>query len=140
VAFYAFRAGGELLAVGAIKELDASHDELKSMHTSEAARGRGIGRRMVDHLLAVAAERGYARVSIETGTSEGFAAARALYAGAGFDPCGPFGDYLPSPNSAFMTRSVAAGGGGNAPAVGRRRSASRPSTSAPARTSPPRAP
>lgn len=37
----------------------------------------------------------------------GFAPARALYAGAGFAPCGPFGDYGPSPNSVFMTLRLA---------------------------------
>src|SRR4051812_27246912 len=80
------------------------------MHTVEAARGRGIGRAMVDRLVAVACERGYTRVSLETGAMEAFAAARSLYAAAGFEPCEPFGDYRPSRNSLFMT--LRAGGEG----------------------------
>jgi putative acetyltransferase len=104
ITFFSLRVDGELLGVGAIKWLDSDHAELKSMHTAMAARRRGVGRAIVDHLLAVAAARGVRRVSIETGAGEAFAPARALYAGAGFVPCGPFGDYEASPTSAFMTR------------------------------------
>jgi putative acetyltransferase len=60
---------------------------------------------MVEHLLGVARERGFTRVSIETGSQPAFAPARSLYARAGFEPCEPFGDYTPSPNSTFMTLS-----------------------------------
>jgi putative acetyltransferase len=79
------------------------------MHTAEAARGQGIGRALVDHLVGVARARGYERVSLETGAGPAFAPARRLYASAGFEPCGPFGGYTPSPNSAYMTRSLARG-------------------------------
>ena len=106
VTFFSIRADGELLGVGALKQLDPGHAEVKSMHTATSARRRGVGRAMVDHLLGVAAERGARRVSLETGTMEAFAPARSLYADAGFTPCGPFGDYEESPTSAFMTRSV----------------------------------
>lgn len=103
ITLYSYRRDGELLAVGALKQLDASHGELKSMHTVEAARGRGIGRAMVEHLIAVAQARGLGRVSLETGTMAAFAPARALYTRAGFTECGPFGGYQPSPTSTFMT-------------------------------------
>jgi putative acetyltransferase len=106
VTLFSFRLGGELLGVGALKELDERHAELKSMHTAERARRRGIGRAMLDHLIGVAHDRGFVRVSIETGSMEAFAPARSLYAGAGFEECGPFGDYRPSPNSSFMTLSL----------------------------------
>ena len=103
---FSFRLGDELLAVGALKQLDAHHGELKSMHTAHAARGHGIGRAMVEHLISVARDRGLRRVSIETGTMSAFAPARSLYARTGFTPCDPFGDYRPSPNSTFMTLSL----------------------------------
>jgi len=106
VTFFSFRVEGELLGVGALKQLDERHAELKSMHTAEAARGGGIGRAMLDHLMSVARDRGFRRVSIETGSMAAFAAARSLYASAGFQPCGPFGDYRPSPNSVLMTLSL----------------------------------
>lgn len=106
VTLFSVRRDGELLAVGALKHLDETHVELKSMHTAEPARRLGIARAMLERLLAVARERGYERVSLETGSMSEFAPARALYASAGFEPCGPFADYVLSPNSTFMTRSL----------------------------------
>jgi putative acetyltransferase len=103
VTFFSFRRDGQLLGVGALKQLDGQHAELKSMHTAEAARGQGIGRAVLGHLLSVAHERGYRRVSLETGTMAAFGPARAMYASAGFRPCPPFGDYRVSPNSVCMT-------------------------------------
>lgn len=107
VTLFSVRNDGDLVAVGAIRQLDPDHVEVKAMHTVESARGQGAGRAMLDHLLAVAVERGAVRVSLETGSMEAFAAARALYARAGFVPCDPFGDYEPSPNSTFMTLELA---------------------------------
>ena len=106
VTFFTYRADGELLAIGALKHLDDEHGEVKSMHTAEPARGRGIGRAMLDHLLAVARARGYRRVSLETGSMDAFAPARTLYANAGFELTAPFGDYRVSPNSVCMTLAL----------------------------------
>jgi putative acetyltransferase len=103
VAFYCARNDGVLLGVGALKEIEPEHGELKSMHTVKAARGQGVGRSLVDHLLGLARERGYRRVSLETGTMDAFAPARALYQHAGFESCPPFGDYTVNPHSACMT-------------------------------------
>jgi putative acetyltransferase len=103
LSFFGIRVDGELLGIGALLQLDAEHAEIKSMHTARAARGRGVGRAMVEHLLAVARTRGCRRVSLETGSMDAFAPARALYAAVGFEPCAPFGDYPPSRNSVCMT-------------------------------------
>lgn len=103
VTFFSFRRDGELLGIGALKQLDRHHAELKSMHTEQATRGAGIGRAMLGHLIGVARERGCQRVSLETGTMAAFAPARSLYASAGFIPCEPFASYRPSPSSTFMT-------------------------------------
>ena len=103
ITFCSFRADGELLGVGALKQLDAGHAEIKSMHTTQAARGRGVGRAMLDHLVGLARSRGCGRVSLETGTMTEFAPARALYQSAGFVPCEPFADYQPSEDNCFMT-------------------------------------
>ncbi|MGD0561231.1 MAG: GNAT family N-acetyltransferase [Streptosporangiaceae bacterium] len=103
VTFYSYRDGGRVLAVGALKELDTGHGELKSMHTAAEARGQGLGRAMLTHLLAVARRRGYTRLSLETGSMAGYAPARGLYETAGFRHCAPFASYRPSPNSTFMT-------------------------------------
>jgi putative acetyltransferase len=103
VTFVSYRDGETVLGVAAIKELDAGHAEIKSMHTASEARGRGVGRALLDHLLATARSRGYQRVSLETGTTPGFAAARALYESAGFRPCGPFSDYPVTGDNTFYT-------------------------------------
>jgi putative acetyltransferase len=103
MSFFSIRDAGELLGVGALKQLDELHAEIKSMHTAQAARRRGVGRAMVDHLLAVARARGCRRVSLETGSAAAFAPARALYASVGFETCEPFAEYGPSPNSVCMT-------------------------------------
>lgn len=103
VTLFAARRGGVLLGVGAIKRIDDGHAELKSMHTVAAERGQGVGGAVLDAMLATARERGFAHVSLETGTSEHFAAARALYERAGFVPCGPFGGYRATPDNTYLT-------------------------------------
>lgn len=106
VTFVGYRVDGELLGVGALKDLGDGHGELKSMHTASVARGRGVARALVDHLVDLATTRAMTRLSLETGTQDEFGPARSLYAGAGFAECGPFGDYALSPWSTFMTRSL----------------------------------
>lgn len=103
ITFWTIWRGDELVGCGALRELDPTHGEIKSMHTLFAARGFGIGRRMVEHILMTARERGYTRLSLETGATEDFIAARTLYASFGFVPCPPFGDYFEDPFSAHMT-------------------------------------
>jgi putative acetyltransferase len=103
VTLVSIRRRGELVAIGALQRLDDKHAELKTMHTAEHVRGLGIGRAMLDHLLALARERGFEHVSLETGVHEAFAPARSLYVSAGFSPCEPFGDYRRSQNTTYMT-------------------------------------
>jgi putative acetyltransferase len=102
ITVFSYRACGSLLGIGAIKRLGPDHAEIKSMHTAEAARGRGIGRAMLTRLLEVARARGFRRISLETGTTAAFTPARMLYQSAGFVPCGPFADYQPSEDNLFM--------------------------------------
>jgi putative acetyltransferase len=95
-----------LVGIAALKVLDATHAELKSMHTAQAQRGRGVGTALVQHLLRFARQQGHRRVSLETGSSQDFLAARMLYLKIGFQPSGPFGDYQASPYNTFMTISL----------------------------------
>jgi putative acetyltransferase len=103
VSFWSAWEEGELVGVGALKRLSAEHGEIKSMHTAEAARGRGVGSALLRHIMAEARARGMRRLSLETGSWPYFLPARALYARHGFVECGPFGDYREDPNSVFMT-------------------------------------
>lgn len=100
------RRDGSLVGVGAIRRLDETHAELKAMHTLAEARGQGVGRAMLAHLLREAGARGYRRVSLETGTMDAFAPARALYHKAGFRPCPPFAQYTVNPYSICMTLAL----------------------------------
>ena len=103
ITFWAVWEGDELLGCGALKELEPGHGEVKSMRTPSALRRRGAGRAMLAHILQVARERKYERLSLETGSMEAFVPAQRLYASVGFERCGPFGDYQEDPNSVFMT-------------------------------------
>lgn len=110
IEFFTIWDGNALLAIGALRELDKSHGELKSMHTAAVARGKGVGSAMLMHLVERARQKRYTRVSLETGSWDYFAPARALYSRHGFVACGPFSDYVTDRNSIFMTRSLAADG------------------------------
>ncbi|RYF61379.1 MAG: N-acetyltransferase [Comamonadaceae bacterium] len=93
-----------LAGTAALKRLDDSHAELKSMRTADALRGQGIAARMLTHVLAQACAQGHTRISLETGSQPFFEPARVLYARHGFEPCDPFGAYSSDPASHFMTR------------------------------------
>ena len=106
VTFWSMREDGQLLAVGALKELEPSHGEVKSMRTAPEALGRGVGGAMLDHIVAEARRRGYRRLSLETGSTDPFAAALRLYQREGFVPCGPFGGYPDTPFTRFFTKDL----------------------------------
>lgn len=98
---------GEALAgCGALKQIDARHGELKSMRAHPDFRSRGVGRAILDQLLAEARARGYTRVSLETGRPEPFRPARRLYEANGFVQCPPFGTYVADDFSICMTRTL----------------------------------
>jgi putative acetyltransferase len=107
ISFWTIWEGETLLGCGALRRLGAEHGEIKSMHTAQAARRTGVGSAMLRHIIATARARGMARLSLETGSWDYFAPARALYASHGFVECGPFGDYALDPNSVFMTLEIA---------------------------------
>jgi putative acetyltransferase len=104
VTFWSAWEEGELLGCGALMELDRRHGEIKSMRTVRAHLRKGVARTMLNHIIDEARRRGYARLSLETGTNPAFAPARELYASFGFVYCEPFAQYAPDPYSVFMTR------------------------------------
>ncbi len=103
VTFWTIWDDGTLVGCGALKALDATHGEIKSMHTVLEARGKGVGAAMVQHILETARDRKLYRISLETGSQPAFEPARALYRRYGFTECPPFGSYKDDPNSVFMT-------------------------------------
>ena len=107
IRFWSVWDSSRLMGTGAWWLFEPGHGELKSMHVVAAARGQGIGGRMLQHLVDDATAAGITRLSLETGAWEYFAPAVALYQRHGFVECEPFGDYVPDPNSIFMTRELA---------------------------------
>jgi len=106
ITFWTAWSGDELVGCGALKTLDATHGEIKSMRVSAARRRTGAGRAVLHHILDEARRRGLARLSLETGSQPEFAPARQLYASVGFAECGPFASYVEDPHSVFMTRTL----------------------------------
>lgn len=106
VTFWTAWDGGALLGCGALKELTLSHGEIKSMRTVAAYRRKGVARAMLQHIIAEARNRGYARLSLETGSMQAFEPARRLYESFGFTCCSPFAGYTEDLNSAFLTRTL----------------------------------
>lgn len=107
ITFWTVWRDDALVGFGALKELDHTHGEVKSMRAAPAARGTGVGRAMLDHIIAEARNRGYARLSLETGTTSLHGPAIALYRNAGFEPCDAFADYQPSPHNQFLRLDLA---------------------------------
>ena len=106
ITFWSVWDGATLVGCGALKQMTATEGEIKSMRTPKALRRRGAGRAVLEHIIAEAKRRGYRRLHLETGSQDGFVPARTLYESFGFTYCGPFGDYKPDPNSAFMTMEL----------------------------------
>lgn len=112
VSFWAAWEDDALLAVGALKRLSNDHGEIKSMHTAEACRRKGVGTAMLLHIVKAARAMGLFRLSLETGSWPYFFPARELYKRHGFVECAPFGEYVSDPNSVFMTRDLRTEGQG----------------------------
>ena len=103
ISFWTIWDDETLLGCGALKRLSANHGEVKSMHTVESMRRKGIGAAMLRHIIAVARSRGMSRLSLETGSWDYFRPARAFYQSHGFVECAPFANYAPDSNSVFMS-------------------------------------
>jgi putative acetyltransferase len=106
VTFWSAWRDGELLGCAALKQLDPTHGEIKSMRTAPDQLRRGTGVALVSHIFAAARARGLKRISLETGATPEFEAAQALYRQLGFSYCDAFGDYRPDPLSRFMSRAI----------------------------------
>ena len=104
--FFAVIEDGQAIAMGALKRIDETHGELKSMHVRKDRRGHGLADAMLAHLLEAARRAGLKRISLETGSQDAFGPARAFYGRNGFNTCPPFEGYTLDPNSVFMTREL----------------------------------
>ena len=106
ITFWTVWAGPQLAGCGALKEIDSSHGEVKSMRTARPHLRRGVASALLQHIIAEAKRRGYRRLSLETGSMPYFEPARCLYRKAGFKECAAFVGYKPDPNSTFFTLEI----------------------------------
>ncbi|WP_428243531.1 GNAT family N-acetyltransferase [Gynuella sp.] len=102
ITFWSAYEDRQLIGCGALKELNHQCGEIKSMRVSTAIRAKGIGSKILNHIIAVAQSRGYHSLKLETGSMEYFSPARNLYIKNGFRYCDPFAEYTLDPNSVFM--------------------------------------
>lgn len=103
VTFFSAWIDYDLAGMGAIKELDERHGELKSMRVAPQWLGKRVGESILLHLLAIARSRGYTRVSLETGQGPAFEPALGLYRKHGFKNCDGFAGYVPDDFSQCLT-------------------------------------
>jgi putative acetyltransferase len=96
-AFLVVHVDGAPVGCGALRRIDNDTGELKRMYVAPAARGTGLGRRLVEALEAEARALGMRRLVLETGTRQ--LAAIALYRAVGFEPIPLYGEYLSSPET-----------------------------------------
>jgi putative acetyltransferase len=106
ITFWSVWQDDTLMGCGALKQLDATHGEIKSMRTAAAYLRQGVAATMLRYVIEEAQRRGYRRLSLETGAMQAFAPARRLYTGFGFERCDPFADYVEDPYSVFMTKTL----------------------------------
>ncbi len=106
ITFWSVWSGTDLAGCGALKELSKEHGEIKSMRTAAAHQRRGVASRLMEHMVRESQQRGYQRLSLETGSQPYFEPAIKLYSSFGFKTCSPFEGYVEDPNSVFMTREL----------------------------------
>jgi len=102
IAFYAVWEVDALMAIGALKEIDPTTGEIKSMRTAQTHLRRGAAAFLLDYLISTARARGYDRLSLETGFGPAFEPALALYRRSGFANGEAFGGYEPSAFNQFL--------------------------------------
>lgn len=108
ITFWTAWQDDELLGCGALKELNSTSGEVKSMRTAKAYLRRGVASKILEHIIKTAEQRAYDCLNLETGAFPAFAPARALYIRYGFEYQGPFAGYIDDPNSIFMIKKFIA--------------------------------
>jgi len=106
ITFWSAWSDDTLLGCGALKELDTSTGEIKSMRTVEAYKRKGVASAILRHIVSIAQHREYTYLNLETGSFPAFEPARKFYEKHGFEYRTPFADYKDDPNSVFMAKCL----------------------------------
>lgn len=91
-----------ILGIGALKTLGGSTGEIKSMRTHPDHLRRGVAAALLEHIIGEARQRGFKRLSLETGSGPAFEPALALYRSRGFKNGERFGDYTQTAFNQFL--------------------------------------
>tara|TARA_B100000902_G_scaffold246033_1_gene232900 strand:- start:113 stop:568 length:456 start_codon:yes stop_codon:yes gene_type:complete len=103
IKFWSLWENNKLLGCGALKFLEKSHGEFKSIRVADEFKKKGIGERIINHLIDEAKKLKISKLSIETGAGDFFLPARNLFSKFGFKTCPPFAHYKEDPNSCYYT-------------------------------------
>ena len=106
IKFWSLWDNDELIGCGALKFLDKIHGEFKSIRVVDKFRKKGVGEKIINHLIEEAKKLGIKKLSIETGSGKFFEPARKLFAKFNFQPCSPFAHYEEDLNSCFFTKNL----------------------------------
>jgi putative acetyltransferase len=102
ISLYTLWEGDTLLGCGAVKDLCDGTAEVKSMRTHPQHLRKGVGEKILLHIIDTAKMQNYRMLLLETGSGPAFDPALALYRRHGFITCNQFGDYEKSPFNQFM--------------------------------------
>ena len=106
IKFWSLWENNKLIGCGALKFLEKDHGEFKSIRVADEFRKKGIGERIIKHLIDEAKKLEISKLSIETGAGEFFAPARKLFKNFGFKKCKPFAHYKEDPNSCYYSLNL----------------------------------
>jgi GNAT superfamily N-acetyltransferase len=105
VAFFVTRHEDMPPGCGGVQLFGADYSEIKRMYVRPGFRGQGLGRLMLNHLVAHVRQQGIALLRLETGIYQ--SEAIGLYERFGFRRTVPFGAYRDEPLSAFYELRIA---------------------------------
>ena len=106
IKFWSLWENDELIGCGALKFLEKNHGEFKSIRVADEFKKKGIGERIINHLIEEAKKLKISKLSIETGAGDFFLPARNLFSKFGFKSCPPFAHYKDDPNSCYYTLDI----------------------------------
>ena len=106
IKFWSLWEDKKLMGCGALKFLDKSHGEFKSIRVHDNFRGKGKGIKLINHLIDEARKLNIKKLSIETGAGNFFTPARKLFNKCNFLPCEPFAHYKLDKNSIYLTKQI----------------------------------
>jgi putative acetyltransferase len=103
IKFWSLWEDDKLMGSGALKFLDKSHGEFKSIRVNNKSKNKGNGIKVVNHLINEAKKLNIKKLSLETGAGDFFLPARKLFLRCNFKICEPFSHYKNDINSVYMS-------------------------------------